>query len=99
VKVLLTLGLLSIALGVAAENLDRTPLPAVTANGEKVLLFPNGHWEFVDADKAAAAQKSAAQYPENRTRPVDAQGGWLGGRVIMPGDPDYNRGSLGPKGH
>jgi hypothetical protein len=82
----------------AADGLDRTPLPATTAAGEKVLLYPNGRWEFVDAAKAAAARESAAQYPENRTRPVDAQGGWFGGRVILPGDPDYNRGSLGAKG-
>jgi hypothetical protein len=98
VKRLLVATLALVAIAAAAETLDRTPLQAVTASGEKVLLFPNGHWEFVDADKAAAAQKSAAQYPENRTRPIDAQGGWLGGRVVMPGDPDYNRGSLNPKG-
>ncbi len=97
-KRLLVAALALAAMAAAAETLDRTPLRAVTASGEKVLLFPNGHWEFVDTDKAAAAQKSAAQYPENRTRPIDAQGGWLGGRVVMPGDPDYNRGSLNPKG-
>jgi hypothetical protein len=98
VKHLLAALLASVAFGAAAETLDRTPLQAVTASGETVLLFPSGHWEFADTDKAAAARKSAAQYPENRTRPIDAQGGWFGGRVIMPGDPDYNRGSLGPKG-
>jgi hypothetical protein len=97
-KRLLAAAVLSAAFGAAAESLDRKPLQALTAAGEKVLLFPNGHWEFVDTDKAAAAQKNAAQYPENHTRPIEAQGGWLGGRVIMPGDPDYNRGSLSPKG-
>lgn len=80
-----------------AADLDRTPVPATTNSGEKVLLHPNGHWEFVDAAKAAAARQRAEQYPENRVRPVDAQGGWFGGRMIMPGDPDYNRGSLNPK--
>lgn len=81
--------------------LDRTPLEALTVNGEKVRLFPNGRWEFVDADKAAAAQKLAADYPENKTRPIEAQGGLFGGfgRVIMPGDKDYNRGSMNPKLH
>jgi hypothetical protein len=40
----------------------------------------------------------AAQYPENKTRPVDAQGGWLPGtRTVMPGDKEYNRGSMNPK--
>lgn len=84
---------------VGAAELDRTPLAAVTANGEKVRLYPNGRWEFVDTAKAADAKQLAAQYPENKTRPIEAQGGLLGGigRVIMPGDKDYNRGSLNPK--
>lgn len=83
--------------GFAAE-LDRTPLEAATADGQKVRLFPNGRWEFVDAAKAAEAQKAAAEYPENKTQPVGAQGGVFGvGRTIMPGDKDYNRGSLNPK--
>jgi len=82
-----------------AVELDRTPIEAATADGEKVRLFPNGRWEFVDAAKVAAAQKAAAEYPENKTRPVEAQGGLFGGfgRSIMPGDKDYNRGSLNPK--
>lgn len=83
---------------VAAE-LDRTPVEALTVNGEKVRLFPNGRWEFVDAAKAADARQVAAQYPENQTRPIEAQGGLFGGvgRTLMPGDKDYNRGSLNPK--
>lgn len=83
--------------GLAAE-LDRTPVEVTTVDGQKVRLFPNGRWEFADAAKAAQAQKIAAEYPENRTRPVEAQGGLFGvGRTIMPGDKDYNRGSLNPK--
>jgi len=90
------LGLL--AAGVAAADLDRTPVEAVTVNGEKVRLFPNGRWEYADAAKAAAAQQAAARYPENQTRPEGAQGGLFGiGRTLMPGDKDYNRGSLNPK--
>jgi len=82
-----------------AAELDRTPLDAQTADGQKVRLFPNGRWEYVDATKAAEAAKQAAEYPENKTRPVEAQGGLFGGvgRIIMPGDKDYNRGSLNPK--
>lgn len=89
----------ALAAGLAgAQELDRTPLEATTASGEKVRLFPNGRWEYVDTAKAAAAQQVAAQYPENKTRPIDAQGGWLPGtRTVMPGDKDYNRGSLNPK--
>jgi hypothetical protein len=83
-----------------AVDLDRTPLEAVTVDGQKVRLFPNGRWEFADAAKAAEAQQLAAQYPENKTRPIEAQGRLFGGfgRTIMPGDKDYNRGSLNPKG-
>ena len=83
-----------------AADLDRTPLEAVTVAGQKVRLFPNGRWEFTDAAKAAEAQQLAAQFPENKTRPIEAQGGLFGGfgRTIMPGDKDYNRGSLNPKG-
>ena len=99
--VFLALGLSTAALADAPLVLDRTALEAVTVNGEKVRLFPNGRWEYVDAAKAVAAQKQAAEYPENKTRPVEAQGGLFGGvgRVIMPGDKDYNRGSLNPKMH
>ena len=86
------------AAGVVAAELDRSPVEAVTVNGEKVRLFPNGRWEYVDAAKAAAAQQTAAKYPENQTRPEGAQGGLFGvGRTVMPGDKDYNRGSLNPK--
>lgn len=73
-------------------------IEAVTANGEAVRLLPNGRWEFVDPAKQEAAHKVADTYPENKLRPAAAQGGWFGvGRYIMPGDPDYNRGSLNPK--
>lgn len=87
------------ALGMAGQSLATETLEAVTANGEKVRLHPNGRWEFVDTAKATEAAKVAAQFPENKTRPADAQGGLFGdfGRVILPGDPAYNRGSLNPK--
>ncbi|MBL8420026.1 MAG: hypothetical protein JNK92_05260 [Dechloromonas sp.] len=86
--------------GATAAEPDRTPVEAVTVNGEKIRLFPNGRWEYVDAAKAATAQQVAARYPENQARPEGAQGGLFGvGRSIMPGDKDYNRGSLNPKLH
>ena len=84
----------------SAPELDRTPVEATTSSGDKVRLFPNGRWEFVDVKKAEVAKKAAEVYPENKTRPVEAQGGLFGvGRTIMPGDKDYNRGSLSPKVH
>ncbi len=74
-----------------------TVIDATTATGEKVRLLPNGRWEYVDAQKAAAAKVVADQYPENKLRPMDAQGCLFGvGRCVMPGDKDYNRGTLNP---
>lgn len=82
----------------AADDLDRTPIAATTAQGDKVLLYPTGKWAYADTAKAAAARKVADQYPENKVRPVEAQGGLFGvGRTLMPGDKDYNRGSLSGK--
>ncbi len=72
-------------------------IEATTASGEKVRLHPNGRWEYVDVQKAAAAKTVADQYPENQLRPQAAQGCMFGiGRCIMPGDRDYNRGTLNP---
>lgn len=72
-------------------------IEATTASGEKVRLHPNGRWEYVDMQKAAAAKVIADQYPENQLRPQAAQGCMFGiGRCIMPGDKDYNRGTLNP---
>lgn len=72
-------------------------IDAATAAGEKVRLLPNGRWEYVDAQKAAVARAVADRYPENRLRPMDAQGCLFGiGRCVMPGDKDYNRGTLNP---
>ena len=95
---LLIVGLLWGTAALAAEP-DRTPIEALTADGQQVKLYPNGRWEFVDVAKAEQAKRVAAEYPENKTRPIDSQGIVIGGvgRIIMPGDKDYNRGSLNPK--
>lgn len=91
---LVLLSSLSAAAFAAGEG---AAIEATTADGEKVRLLPNGRWEFVDAAKQADAKKLADTYPENRLRPQGAQGGWFGGRYVMPGDKDYNRGTLNPK--
>jgi hypothetical protein len=74
------------------------PMEATTAGGDRILLHPDGRWEYADPKKraesplrptAAAAQPGAGP----------AQGGLFGiGRTILPGDPEYNLGSLSGKG-
>ena len=90
-------GLLLAPAAAVAQAQGGELIEATTASGEKVRLHPNGRWEYVDAQKAAAAKAVADQYPENKLRPMDAQGCLFGiGRCIMPGDKDYNRGTLNP---
>ena len=73
-------------------------MEATTAGGDRILLHPDGRWEYADPKKRA----------ESPPRPIAAaaqpgagptQGGLFGiGRTIRPGDPEYNRGSLSGKG-
>jgi len=72
-------------------------IEATTPGGDKVLLHPNGRWEYVDSAKATEARRISSQFPENQGCPPGSQGGLLGiGRCIPPGDRDYNRGTLNP---
>lgn len=89
---------LSCTLPAHAEN-DPQDLMATTPQGDKVILHPNGRWEFTDTKKAIEAKEVAKQFPENQGCPPSTQGGLLGlGRCIPVGDKDYNRGSLTGKG-
>ncbi len=72
-------------------------IDATTATGDRVQLLPDGRWKFVDDAKQAEAKRISDTYPQNHLRPEAAQGGWFGTRVLMPGDKDYNRGTLNPK--
>ena len=76
---------------------ERAPIEATTNAGDAVVLHPNGRWEYRDPQKAAVAKQVAAQFPENQVCPPGAQGRLFGvGRCIMPGDKEYNRGSMNP---
>jgi hypothetical protein len=89
--------LLALALPASAAEPPNTPVEATTVTGDRVLLYPNGRWEYVNQEKAAAARKTAEQFPENQGCPPGSQGNFFGfGRCIPPGDKDYNRGSLNP---
>lgn len=73
------------------------PIEATTATGEKVMLLPNGRWEYADRKKAEV-QRAASESEASRER--SAQGGLFGlGRKVYEGDKDYNRGTLNPAKH
>lgn len=83
------------AITVAAE--PTAPIDGTTAAGDRIRLYPNGRWEYVETKKAEAQRPIVEAYDRDRSL---EQGGILGiGRKIKPGDPDYNRGSLGGKSH
>jgi hypothetical protein len=89
--------MLIVASGLAAGADSRGAIEVTTPAGDKVLLHPNGRWEYVDQKKAGEAKAVAQQYPENQGCPPGSQGQFFGvGRCIAPGDKDYNRGSLNP---
>lgn len=99
-KAHLTALLTLIALGSPLAYADDAAkdIEAATNNGDKVILHPNGRWEFVDAKKAQAAREIAQQFPENQVCPPGWQGGHFGfDRCIPPGDKDFNRRSLSGK--
>ena len=85
---------LALALLLATAALAQAPVDATTASGEKVKLFPDGRWEYVDPAKAEP-QRKAREAEMERERA--AQGGWFGfGRKVYEGDKDYNRGTMNP---
>jgi hypothetical protein len=76
--------------------LAEAPLEARTEDGRRVILHPDGRWEF----GAATGPGASVGTTQSAARPDDrqCQGGLFGvGRRVCPGDPDYNRGSLNPK--
>lgn len=120
---LVTTAALSVAAPVFAQT--GTPIEATNAAGDKILLYPDGRWEYADPARRAAMPKPSAPPAQGTPAPsatgtgaaasggaVSAkqagtvpnaaptgptQGGWLFGRRVPEGDPDYNRGSLNPK--
>jgi hypothetical protein len=96
IAAIIAAGLLAWTPPLSAQD-ARPPVEATTPSGDKVLLYPNGRWEYVDPKKAEGARAVAQQYPENQGCPRGTQGGVFGvGRCIQPGDKDYNRGTLNP---
>jgi hypothetical protein len=87
----------------AAYAQTPAPIETTTPAGDRILLYPDGRWEYADPAKRAASPKPA---PPAAATPVAAgacppgsQGHLFGiGGCVVPGDRDYNRGSLSGKG-
>jgi hypothetical protein len=94
----LILTFLLISAAIAGEE-PAADIQAVTAEGDAVILHPDGQWQYVDAGKAAKAQEVAGKLNSRQGCPTNSQGTLLGfGRCITKGDKEYNRGSLSGKG-
>lgn len=90
----LLLTVVTIAMASVAQAADGV-IEATTGQGERVRLHPNGRWEYVDARKAEAQRPAIDAYEKEKSL---EQGGLFGiGRKVKPGEPEYNRGSLGGK--
>ena len=92
----------------AAHAQTQAPIETTTPAGDRILLYPDGRWEYADPAKRAASPKPAppaAATPAAATPvaagacPPGSQGRLFGvGGCVVPGDRDYNRGSLSGKG-
>jgi hypothetical protein len=109
----LAAGALAVLALSAAHAQAPAPTEVTTPAGDRILLYPDGRWEYADPTKRAAQPQPAT--PAGATAapatpaaaipvsagacPPDSQGHlfWIG-RCVPPGDRDYNRGSLSGKG-
>jgi len=92
----------------AAHAQSPAPVEATTPAGDRILLYPDGRWEYVDPAKRAASPKPAPPAAATLVAatpvaagacPPGSQGHLFGvGGCVVPGDRDYNRGSLSGKG-
>ena len=118
----LAAGALAVLALSAAHAQAPAPIETTTPAGDRILLHPDGRWEYADPAKRAASPKPAppaAATPAGSTPaaaappaatpaatpvaagacPPGSQGHLFGvGGCVVPGDRDYNRGSLSGKG-
>jgi hypothetical protein len=111
VRAMMNTWLLPAALAMGAAH-AQAPIEATTPAGERILLHPDGRWEYADPAQRAASPKpapaaaapaapvaAAATPVAAGACPPGSQGHLLGiGRCVTPGDADYSRGSLSGKG-
>jgi hypothetical protein len=84
---------------VKAADADAEDIVAKTANGDEVILHPNGYWEYVDTQKAAVAKTKVEKIAREEGCPRGTRASFFGiGRCIPNDDPALKRGSLSGKG-
>ncbi|MFM9834642.1 MAG: hypothetical protein ACKVOA_00895 [Methylophilaceae bacterium] len=71
------IALIAVAIPVYAAE-STTKMDAVTDAGEKVVLFPDGHWEYVDQQKAAVVKREIQQKKRDADCPPEAREGLFG---------------------
>jgi hypothetical protein len=82
-----------------AADADAEDIVAKTANGDEVILHPNGYWEYVDTQKAAVAKTKVEKIAREEGCPRGTRASFFGlGRCIPNDDPALKRGSLSGKG-
>lgn len=84
----------------AAFGLENvSDIHAKTANGDEVILHPDGYWEYVDTQKAEVAKKQVEAIAREEGCPRGTRASFFGiGRCIPNDDPVLKRGSLSGKG-
>jgi hypothetical protein len=81
--------LLVISLNACADEVPNK-FEAVTDSGEKVVLFPDGHWEFADQKKAAIAKQEIKQIQNKNTCPPGTLESFFGLGCLIQSDAGVN---------
>ncbi len=83
--VMAAIGLMLAAGAISAARLQevKAPIETTTPTGEKIRLFPDGHWEYIDPQKASVQRTERAaevkkqqvmqQTAQQNTRPCPSQ--------------------------
>jgi len=65
---------LMLAAGIASAQQVKEPIETTTPTGEKIRLFPDGHWEYIDPQKASVQRtERAAEVKKQQVMQQSAQ--------------------------
>lgn len=91
--------LFSLSLPASAIEPSTEDIVAKTADGEEVILHPNGYWEYVDKKKAEVARIKVEAIAREEGCPKGTRASFFGfGRCIANDDPSLKQGSRSGKG-